>query len=83
MRVVPAKNSTLVRVPPPTAAAEAVNVMGMPTLAVAPANGEVSATAGAATETFTAVDVAVALFESVTRAVSTTGPAAVGVQFAV
>jgi hypothetical protein len=27
--------------------------------------------------------VAVALFESVTRAVSTTGPAAVGVQFAV
>ena len=76
-----AKNSTWEIVAPALAVALAVTVVAVPTVVDAPDVGAVMATVGtgAAAVTFTAAEVAVMLAESVTRAVSATAPALVGV----
>ena len=77
----PARNSTRVMIAPAVAAAEAVRFTGVPTTAVEPPAGAVSATLVATTPvTVTPEEVAVPPSVSVTRAVSVVLPA-VGVHF--
>jgi hypothetical protein len=82
--VVATRNSTLATVAVPTVVAVAVNVVVVPRATLEPLVGAVSTAArlpgAAATLTLMAGDVTAVPFESVTRAVRTTVPAAAGVQ---
>jgi hypothetical protein len=81
--VVPARKSTRATVAPPAAVALAVRVLATPRGRFVPLAGSVTETVGTlvATVTLTADDAITAELESVTRAVSETRPAVVGVQF--
>ena len=81
--VVPEKNSTLLTVAGATGVAVAVRVALVPNTMAVPAVGAVRETEGPVTLTLTAVEVAVAPLESVTRAVNAVTPAADGVQVTV
>jgi hypothetical protein len=83
--VAPTRKSTRVTVAPPLAVAVAVSEGVVPRATEAPLAWLVSAIVGTevATVTLTAVDVAVAVLLSVTRAVRETEPVAVGVQLTV
>lgn len=80
--VVPARKSTRLTTAPPEADAVAVSEVLAPRATVVPFVGAVSATVGTevATVTATAEEVAAAPLLSVTRAVSETAPAVMGVQ---
>lgn len=84
--VVPARNCTCAIAAPAPGVAVADRVTFEPIVTTAPAAGPVTLTVGAAgeaTDTATTEEVEVAPFESVTRAVSETEPAAAGVQLTV
>ena len=76
--VVPAKNSTFETKAGLTAEVAAVSATGTPIVTVDPDTGLVSEMLGAVTTTFTIVDVAVALRESVTRTERANVPGTIG-----
>jgi hypothetical protein len=83
MTVVPARKSTRVTLAAPTALAVAVMVVGAEISTLVLGVGEVIATLGAVTVTFTLDEVTTVPFESVTLAVRAVMPATVGVQLTV